>query len=1017
MVDQISRKVTILLTLLVVSVAALWFLGFRLGLDLQGGTRLVYSIDIPKAVEAGVITPEQAEDKDGLMNELIEIWLKRVDPQGVKGVVVRKEGDSGVVIELPGSATAARSNVSMGLEEAVAIDDVGILLAKDSALSAVEQSDAWDQFPASGGVIQIGAETIRYTKRVGNNLRNLTRGDGGTEAAAHPVTATVTLKASDPWRQLIENTGDMRFMIEAEDSDLSSNPAFRSDLISEKQKVDQWIANNPGVDISDYNLELAELGRVDKTNPISRLRWYPETTDDPEAKLEDLIRPLIVEEREDWRFTGTDFPNFFQSQDDLGLPAVGFASTPEKKSLFGDFTEDHEKKRMAIVINDEIVTFPQINGRLQGEGVIEGGPGGFTAEEVNDLVSILRSGSLRIKPEFEAQETVGATLGQDYVNRGFFSALLGLVVVLIFMMLYYRRLGVLAGMSLVYNLVLLMGAMAFMRATLTLPGVAGIILTVGMAVDANILIYERIREETLKGRKPIQAAKDGFRNATSTILDANITTLITGLILYKVGSGPVRGFATTLCVGIITSLISVLILTRLLVHLQVEKGVDRWSMMRWVRETKINFIQKAKLFMPISALLVVGGVALFTVLPNKDKLGIDFTGGTTAQITTAEATAVEDVRGMFDPSKNSLIPGADVFTQSVTVAPIESSSTDGGYTAFRLTAKTKDADLNTTREDILTFLDPILSKGPVTLTVADGVVNGQLFLETEAEPAAISAALASRCNVLEPTVTVADAERNIYDFTGKVSASKAENLVSVDIVAGLTSSEADGSGAIGLANPISELTAVGAQVVETLRDRAVLAIILSLFAAVMYIRVRFAEYSYGIAAVVALVHDVCITLGALAIMVATGFIRAEIDLAMIAAFLTIIGYSLNDTIVVFDRVRENLPRMKGDLATIVNKSINQTLSRTLLTSVTTLITVSLLFGFNFGTRNVIEGLSYALIVGVFIGTYSSMFIASPTLVWLENRRRASMTAEEREAADKAALEASQKKEAANAPSA
>ncbi len=1007
MVDHISRKVSILLTLLVVSAAALWFMGFRLGLDLQGGTRLVYSVDIDKAVASGDISEEQAQNKDALMNELIEIWLKRVDPQGVKGVVIRKEGDSGVVIELPGSASASRRNVSIGLESPVGLEDKGLLLAKDSSLDPIEQEKVWSDFPATGGVIQIGAEQMRYTKRVGNNLRGLVRGDNETEVSAHDGNAIVKLKASDPWRQLIENTGDMHFMIAAEDSDLvdPTNPRNTTDLIREKEAVDQWIMENPGVDIEDYNAEMAL-----REGPVSRLRWYPETTNDPEAKLQDLVQPLIIEEDPAWRFDGTDFPNFFQSQDQLGLPAVGFKSTPEKRSLFGDFTEEHKNKQMAIVINNEIVTFPKINGRLQGEGVIEGGPGGFTADEVNQLVSVLRSGSLRVKPDFEAQETVGATLGQDYVNRGFFSAVLGILVVLIFMMVYYRRLGVLAGISLVYNLVLLLGAMAFIQATLTLPGVAGIILTVGMAVDANILIYERIREETLKGRKPIQAAKDGFKNATSTILDANITTLITGLILYKVGSGPVRGFATTLCVSIITSLI----LTRLLVHWQVEKGVDRWSMMRWVTETRINFIQKAKMFIPVSVFLMVSGIGLFAALDNKDKLGIDFTGGTTATIRTAQAMSVDDVRAIFDPAQNDRIVASDAFTDSVTVAPIKSTSADGGYYGFRLTAKTEHADLATTREDILTYAEPILAKGPVTLTVADGTVTGKLYLETSVDAGALSAALASRCNVTAPEVTLADAEQNVYDFTGKVSAGKADNLVAVDIVAGLSSQEEDGSGALTLADPISELTAVGAQVVETLRDRAVLAIILSLFAAVMYIRVRFAEYSYGFAAVVALVHDVCITLGALAIMIWSGWIRAEIDLAMIAAFLTIIGYSLNDTIVVFDRVRENLPRMKGDMTSIVNKSINQTLSRTLLTSVTTLITVSLLFGFNFGTRNVIEGLSYALIIGVFVGTYSSMFIASPVLVWLESRRRASMTAEEREAADKAALEASQKKESAGA---
>ncbi|HRV82586.1 MAG TPA: protein translocase subunit SecF, partial [Planctomycetota bacterium] len=226
-----------------------------------------------------------------------------------------------------------------------------------------------------------------------------------------------------------------------------------------------------------------------------------------------------------------------------------------------------------------------------------------------------------------------------------------------------------------------------------------------------------------------------------------------------------------------------------------------------------------------------------------------------------------------------------------------------------------------------------------------------------------------------------------YTFQGRVARGKAANLVELDIQTGLDGLADRDKQLFTLTSPISELSSVGAQVVEELRDKAVLAIILSLFAAVMYIRVRFTEYSYGFAAVVALVHDVSLTLGAIGVMVWTGWVRVEIDLSMIAAFLTIIGYSLNDTIVVFDRVRENLPRMKGDMPSIVNRSLNQTLSRTTLTSLTTLFTVTLLFIFNVGTGNVIEGFSFAMFVGIMVGTYSSLFIASPALVWLETRRR------------------------------
>ncbi|MFT5199648.1 MAG: protein-export membrane protein SecD, partial [Planctomycetota bacterium] len=505
MVDHISRKISILLTLLAISLIALQALGFRMGLDLEGGTRLVYSIDLDRALKEGSITTVQYENPDLLKRELIEIWTKRIDPQGVKGARVRTEGSNRIVIELPGSATAADKKVSTGLASPMATDDVALYLDLgpeldlNSVTSQPEKNKIQTKrdkflsdYPATGGLISINGERMRYSKRVGNMLRQLTRGVEKSDIKTHAAGDIVELKASDPWRQKIENTGNMEFMIGATDQDLSdpTNRALSTDLNSERAAMEAWLLENPGVEIREYNTLLSE-----RLGPVSRLRWFANVTDNPDDQLKDLLAPLIIEADPKWRFDGTDFPTFFPSQDNLGLPAVGFTPTPEQQSAFGDFTEEHENQPMAIVINGEIVTFPNINGRLGNGGVIEGGRGGFTSDEVNDLVSVLRSGSLVIRPDFEAQETVGASLGSNYVKRGFTSAALGLVMVLIFMLVYYRRLGVLAGISLIFNLILLLGAMAFIRATLTLPGVAGIILTVGMAVDANILIYERIREE------------------------------------------------------------------------------------------------------------------------------------------------------------------------------------------------------------------------------------------------------------------------------------------------------------------------------------------------------------------------------------------------------------------------------------------------------------------------------------------------------------------------------------------
>ncbi|MEZ6020450.1 MAG: protein translocase subunit SecD [Planctomycetota bacterium] len=998
MLDHISRKVTFLFVLLAVAVLALWSMGFRMGLDLQGGTRLEYSIDFERALKEGAITQAQFQTKDQLINELIGVWTERVDPTGVKGVTIRPEGANRVVIELPGSASATRREVSQPLGSEVGAGDVALYLAEptDIELPAdpnkriARLEEYYRDFPSAGGHIEIDGEQMRYGKRVGNMLRSLERG-GETPAAAHAAGAKVTLKASDPWRQLIENTGEMHFYIEAGNQDFIPEGGVRpsTDLETQKARVLDWIQRNPNAPIRDFNAELAS----DPNPDLNRLRWYPMATKDPNAQFEDLLRAVIEDRDPNYRFSGTDFPNFYPSQDNLGLPAVGFASVPERANDFGDFTEEHEGDQMAIVINDEIITFPVINSRLQGGGIIEGGPGGFTATEVNDLIRVMRSGSLRIRPDFEAQETVGATLGSDYVRRGFLSAIAGLVVVLLFMAMYYRRLGVLAGVSLLFNLVILMGAMAFMQATLTLPGVAGIILTVGMAVDANILIYERIREEQLKGRKPLQSARDGFKNATSTIVDANLTTLITGLILYKVGTGPVRGFATTLCVGIVTSMISVLVLTRVLVHLALERGVENWSMMRWVTESKIDFVGKAKGFITASTLLVIGSLVLFGMQPTIKSMGIEFTGGISGIANLENAMTPDAMRGMFDPGKNENLKVATTLTKTIQIKPILASSSGDGYLAYRFEAKSKERN-DSMRSEVQNILAPVLQRGPVEVSVTEGTATGTLYFDASHPVADIEAALAKSCNISEPKVTATEGKKTIYGFTGQVLGTKTSSDVSLDIQAGLDALRDQEGSLLSLSSPIPELNAVGATVVGEMRDKALLAVVLSLFAAVMYIRVRFAEYSYGFAAVIALVHDVSMTLGALAIMTMTGWVRAEIDLAMIAALLTIIGYSLNDTIVVFDRVRENLPRMKGDLSSIINTSINQTLSRTLLTSGTTLFSVVLLFVFNVGTNNVVEGFSFAMFIGIVVGTYSSIYIASPALVWLETRRLRKLEAEQ-----------------------
>jgi SecD/SecF fusion protein len=969
MVDNLNRKLTLIFGFLAVAVIALLLLPFRRGLDLQGGTRLTYTVNLDAARAAKQIPAKKTNAE--AIEEVIAIWRKRLDPDGVRDVKLRRSGAQRIIVELPGNLSLVAQRATSALKEPFDhLQDTALVL--DAALTDGD-------FP-TGGRVMVDGELLVYERRGAMSLKGVSFADGST-AKSFPAGATVTLEASDPWRALIENTGRLDVMMHASTLDAAGT----YDLAVETEKAREWALANPVAKITEYNNKLIT---ENPGQPLARLRFFPKREVDgaAETPMADRLIALVVEENEDWLFSGGDFPRVFPSYDEYGFPAVGFDIALLRQNDFEAFTTKHESEQMAIVIDNEIVTDPVLNSPLSSGGIITGGSFGFKQSEVNDLVQVINSGSLDLEPRFEDRATVGASLGAQYVRLGLMSVLIGLAAVLVFIAAYYRRLGVFAAFSLVFNLVLLMGSMAMLQATLTLPGVAGIILTVGMAVDANILIYERIREEVLRGRRAAQAAVDGFKNATSTIVDANVTTLLTAIILYQFGSGPVQGFATTLSVGIITSMFSALVFTRVLVHFAVEKGVDEWQMMRLVNETDIGFMKLAKKTAVVSLLFIAGGVAFFSSLPKVDKFSIEFIGGNSMLLVTRAPETQESVA--------AAITGLGDIFQDAKVQPLLSSKEGEGYRTFQVEFKAEgtetDRDVTSQyRELVETGLAGILSPNRFSFNPRDGGgASGTIYFEGQHSAVDVEAALTGAA-LGEVTVTAqsgdAAADRT-FSFTS--TSTDPDSKIGQRIVDAFANRRDAGGREFELAQPIPQSEAVGPQVVQELRDDAILAIILSLFVIVMYIRFRFAEYSFGFAAVIALVHDVLITLGFLALAIQSNLINAQISLVMIAAFLTIIGYSLNDTIVVFDRIRENRPRMKGDLAEIINKSINQTLARTLLTSVTTLLSVAILFAFNVGTRNDLEGFAFAVIVGVVVGTYSSMFVASPALLLLEQRRMA-----------------------------
>ncbi len=982
MVENVRTKVFWIVTTLVVAVLALTLQEepFRLGLDLRGGTRLVYRFDFEKALAEKKITPQEAQNPYQLLQNFASIVRERADPTGTLEADIRPQLPDRIVIELPFTAQLAKVEAEAKLAERLAAGQRSFAVAQDTP------TDELKKFPSTGAVVRIGEEKIRYESRDGLVFLIGPKGRGydNTPQGDHEAGETVSLLSGDPIRRAIENPGELAFYLAADAAPLPPG----TDLTAEMQKAIDWVKAEPGRTFEAYNALTAEEGGAS----VDNLYFFPRKImagDDPNTPPENRLVALWWPEDPRYQFTGDDLDNVHQTVDQLGLPAVGFQMKTSRRVDFGDWTGSHVGDVMAIVLNGEVVTTATINDALRGPAQISGGAGGFTQEEVQELVQVLRSGSLRIKPILEYEEKVGASLGETYVRTGALSAVLAFVVVLVFMVAYYRKLGVFSVISMLANLVLLMGAMALLPgATLTLPGVAGIILTVGMAVDANILIYERMREEQKRGLKVIQAAKGGFDKALSTIVDANLTTLITAIILFNVGTGPVRGFATTLMLGIITSMFCALVITRVLVHFHVMKGVKELSMATLISEPDMKFMRHAPKWLTLSALLIISGVGLFIQRPDEEKLGIDFLGGMTLTIATEEPQQPDTIRELL-----AKIPG-ETGKRAQVRELTSSGDPKTGYRRFRITTKgegeirdpdAEASEVSSVEAEILEALAPVMQKGPVDLQIQGTTVTGRLYLDA-VHPEADIASAVTEAGVRDPVVS-REAEYPgayvVYSLQGEVDPGTRATSLEERIATVLNRTPDSAGVAMVVADPVQDKGVVGAQVVGEMRDKAILAILISLFAVVMYIRVRFAEYSYGLAAVAALVHDVLITLGVMAFANEFGLVDSEINLPMVAAFLTIIGYSLNDTIVVFDRIRENRPRMKLPLEEILDKSVNQTLSRTLLTSATTLIAVVILFALNYGGGSVLEGFSFAMIIGIVVGTYSSIFVASPVLLLLE----------------------------------
>ncbi len=575
-------------------------------------------------------------------------------------------------------------------------------------------------------------------------------------------------------------------------------------------------------------------------------------------------------------------------------PEVSMTMNSRGSKLWGKMTTANVGKFVAVVLDNYVYTAPRVNDAItSGRTSISGN---FTITEAQDLANILKAGKLPAPAQIIQSEVVGPSLGQEAIDSGLNSFILALALILLWMIFYYGKAGIFADIALITNLLYIFGVLTGFGAVLTLPGIAGIVLTIGMSVDANVLIYERIKEEFIKGKGVKEAINDGFSGALSSILDANITTFLTGLMLFVFGSGPIKGFATTLMIGIITSLFSAIFITRLLIewYMKKDRGLtfDTKITRNWFKNLDIKFLRKRNIAFLISgSIIIAGAVSLIT---NGLNYGVDFKGGRTYTVRFEKVVSgpkvAESLKTLFGSA-----PEVKTF---------------GGANQLKITTK-YNVDKNS--------------------LAADNDVQQKLF-----------------------TGLKSFLPKGMTKDQFKPGGSNSKNKLG-----------------------IMQAVKVGPTIADDIKKDALWAILGSLVVVFLYILMRFRKWQFSLGAVVAVFHDALIVIGTFSLLYKYLPFDLEIDQAFIAAILTVIGYSLNDTVIIFDRIREYSHLHKTwKFDVLIDKALTSTLSRTINTSLTTLV---VLFAIFLDGGETIRGFMFALIVGIVVGTYSSLFIASPIM--------------------------------------
>lgn len=674
-----------------------------------------------------------------------------------------------------------------------------------------------------------------------------------------------------------------------------------------------------GTDTSRVNALLAEKQVKDLLPPNVNFKWGVKPNN-PDAKRPAFTLYAIKVSTRDKRAplsgdvitdASVDFAQYSNTADvNMKMNAAG-------SKTWARLTKDNIGNEIAIVLDGYVYSAPTVNGEITGGSSQI--TGNFTPEEAKDLANVLKSGKMPAPAHIVQEDVVGPSLGQEAINDGIRSFIIAFIIVLAYMIFYYGLVpGLIADGALILNVVFIFGLLASFQASLTLPGIAGIVLTLGTAVDANVLIYERIREEVKRGKNLKNAISEGYKNAFSAIADSNLTTLITGIVLAVFGTGPVKGFATTLIIGIITSFFTGVFITHLVYDRMVSKDkalnipFTTKITRNWFQNTKIDFIGLRKWAYIISGSIIL--VGYISIAVRGFNQGIDFSGGRNYVVRFEQKVNADQIRKTLEAT----FPNSQ--TSVITMGTPNQVRVSTNYEIGSI-----DQNIDTKMEQRLyNGLKPYLNPN----------VNEAMFV--------------SRYTVENGKYTMATGDDATETY-------------------GIESSQK-----------------VGPTIAADIKISAIMAIIFALIAIFLYILLRFRNYSYSVGGIVALAHDVSIILGVFSLFYTLMPFSMEVDQSFIAAILTVIGYSINDTVVIFDRIRENIGLFpKRDLAENMNNSMNETLSRTFSTSFSTFVVLLIMFLLGGET---IRGFVFALGLGVLVGTYSSVFIASPIAYQIRNKK-------------------------------